>query len=70
MIGFVLLNREILDWEWYQSPTVSRLFIHLMLKVNFKTKKWQGITIQRGQLVTSVNSLSSYTNLLANIRKT
>jgi DNA-binding transcriptional MocR family regulator len=59
MIGFVLLQREIMDWEWYQSPTVSRIYIHLILKVNFIEKKWQGIIIERGQLVTSINSLSS-----------
>jgi len=29
MIGFVLLHREILNWEWYQSSVVTRLYIHL-----------------------------------------
>ncbi len=59
MVGFVMLHREFLDWEWYQCPTVSRLFIHLILKVNFIDKKWQGVVIKRGQIVTSTNHLSS-----------
>ena len=59
MIGFVLLQRSIMDWEWYQHPTVSRLYVHLILKVNFIEKKWQGVTIKRGQLITSTNSLSA-----------
>lgn len=58
MVGFVMLHREFLNWEWYQSSNVSRLYIHLILKVNFIEKKWQGIIIERGQLVTSINSLS------------
>ncbi|WP_027127098.1 hypothetical protein [Gelidibacter mesophilus] len=59
MVGFVMIYRDLLEWEWYQSPTVSRLYFHLILKVNFTDKKWQGIIIKRGQLVTSLNSLSS-----------
>lgn len=59
MIGFISLDRSIMDWEWYQHPIVSRLYIHLILKANFKEKKWQGFVINRGQLVTSVKSLSS-----------
>lgn len=59
MVGFVLLHRDIMNWEYYQSPGVSRLYFHLILKVNFIEKKWQGIIIKRGQLVTSINSLSA-----------
>jgi hypothetical protein len=48
-----------MDWEWYQSPNVSRLYFHLIFKANFKDKKWQGNLIKRGQLITSNNSLST-----------
>jgi hypothetical protein len=48
-----------MDWEWYQSPNVSRLYFHLIFKVNFRDKKWQGNLIKRGQLITSNNSLST-----------
>jgi DNA-binding MarR family transcriptional regulator len=59
MIGFVKLNREILEWEWYTQATVSRVYFHLLLKANFESKKWQGILIPRGQLITSLAHLSS-----------
>lgn len=59
MIGYVLMHRDILDWEWYQSPNVSRLYFHLILKVNFKDKKWQGQLIKRGQLITSLSHLGN-----------
>ncbi len=56
--GFVKLSRDIMYWEWYQSSNVSRLFIHLVLKANFKDNKWQGQLIKRGQLVTSINHIA------------
>lgn len=58
MVGFILLHRELLEWEWYQSPNVFRVYIHLLLKANFVSKKWEGIVIERGQLVTSFDHLS------------
>ena len=58
MVGFVMLHRDIIDWEWYQSQETTRVFIHLILRANYSDKKWQGITIKRGQLVTSNNHLS------------
>lgn len=59
MIGFIKLPREFLQWEWYSHPTVSRLFIHLILKVNYTDKKWQGTLVKRGQLITSTHHLVS-----------
>lgn len=51
MGGWVKLHRKITDWEWYQDANVMRLLIHLILTVNYEPKKWQGITIQPGQIV-------------------
>lgn len=59
MAGFIQLKRDIMDWEWYQDPNVFRLYMHLMLKANFKDKRWQGQLIKRGQLVTSYGHLAS-----------
>jgi len=61
--GFLVIDRSLLEWEWYQNPVVSRLYVHLILKVNYKDKKWQGIIIKRGQLVTSNEKLSLDLNL-------
>ncbi|RAJ17819.1 hypothetical protein [Olleya aquimaris] len=59
MVGFILLHRDIIEWEWYHSPEVFRLFIHLTLKANYNDKKWQGVQVKRGQLITSIAHLSS-----------
>ncbi|WP_426431418.1 hypothetical protein ACPX19_03090 [Winogradskyella sp. HB-48] len=59
MVGHIILHRDIMEWEWYQSPNVFRVYIHLLIKANFKDKKWQGKLIKRGQLITSIGHLAS-----------
>ena len=62
-IGFIKLHRQILDWEWYKDNNTKILFLHLILKANFKTKKWQGIEVKRGSFITSLQNLSFETGL-------
>ena len=58
MVGHIKLHRRILDWEWFDDEKTFRLFIYLLLKANWKPKPWKNIDIKRGQLATSVTSLS------------
>lgn len=61
--GFVKLHRSILSWEWYDSPDTMRLFLHLLLTVNYEPKKWRGTVIDRGQRVCSLATLAKETRL-------
>ena len=61
--GFIHLYRSILNWEWYHDIKTSRLFIHLLLSVNYTTGNWRGIQIKPGQIVTSYQKLSAETDL-------
>jgi hypothetical protein len=61
--GFISLYRSILKWEWYDNINTTRLFLHLLLTVNYYDEKWHGIEIKRGQLVTSTAKLSKETRL-------
>ena len=63
MSGWVKIHRKITEWEWYHDINVRLVFIHLMLRANFKDKKWQGTTVQRGQFVTSIGHLSAEVGL-------
>lgn len=56
--GYIKLHRKLLEWCWYDDDTVFRLFIHILLKANYRTVKWHDITIERGQLITSTVKLS------------
>lgn len=61
--GYVAFPRGLTDWEWYTEPNTARLYFHLLLTANWSRKQWQGITIQPGQLVTSVAHLSAQTGM-------
>lgn len=61
--GFIKLHRSILKWEWYDEPNTMRLFLHLLLTVNYEPKKWHGITVGRGQRVCSIATLAKETRL-------
>ena len=63
MEGWISLYRKFVNWEWYTDANTMRVFLHLLLLANHKENKWRGILIERGQLVTSYNSLSDDLNL-------
>ena len=63
MDGWIKIHRSILSWEWYDDSNVVRVFLHLLLTANYEPKQWHGITIERGQIVTSVASLACQTQL-------
>lgn len=58
MSGWIKLHRSIIDWEWYTDTNVTRLFYHLILTVNYEPKKWRGIPIFAGQIITSHENLA------------
>lgn len=63
MEGWIKIHRGLLDWEWYSDTNCVRLALHLLLKANFQTRRWRGITVRRGQLVTSRAALARETGL-------
>lgn len=64
--GYIKLHRKMLDWSWADDPTVFYFFVRLIFAVNYKDKTWHGITIKRGQMVTSLNGLCESMNLSKN----
>lgn len=63
MDGWIKLHRKLLDWQWYDDTNIVRVFLHLLLKANFDIKGWHDISIERGQLVTSIKNLAAETHL-------
>ena len=61
--GFILIHRKLLEWEWYSSVNDTRLFIHCLLKANWKDGKFKGVDIPRGSFVTSIRKLAKETGL-------
>lgn len=63
MEGWIKIHRGLLDWEWYSDTNCVRMALHLLLKANFQAKRWRGIIVERGQLVTSRSILARETAL-------
>ena len=56
--GWIKLFRKFTEWEWYGDINTKTVFIHLLLIANFEEKRWMGRTIERGQAVIGLFSLS------------
>lgn len=61
--NFVKTYRSLMHWEWYQTPHMGHLYMHLILSANYVDSKWRGMLVKRGQLVTGLNSLSVATGI-------
>ena len=61
--SWVKIYRSMMQWSWYTDPKTSHLFLHIILAANAKPGKWRDLTVDRGQLVTSVSKLSVQTGL-------
>ena len=51
--GYIHLHRRLLDWEWFTDSAMVHVWVYLLLRVNWTTRRWQGIDIHPGQVVTS-----------------
>lgn len=61
--SFITLNRKILSWRWYKNSSVSRVFIHCLLRANWKDNDVEDMKIMRGQFVTSYGKIAEQTGL-------
>jgi len=61
--GWIKLHRRFLDWEWFTTPNMVRLFTFLLVAANHEDGRWQGVEVKRGQLVTGRQSLSAKTGI-------
>lgn len=56
--GWVKLHRKLLEWEWYEDAHMVHLLVHLLLTATHEDRKYKGLTIKRGQLVTTIKELA------------
>lgn len=60
---YIKLYRKLVNWEWYTDITTFKLFMHCLIKANWKPGRWRGHQYKRGQFFTSLASLSKETGL-------
>lgn len=62
-MDYIKLDRKLMNWEWYGNINTCRLFIHMLLKANWKDGKFEGKVIPRGSFVSSLPKLAEETQL-------
>ena len=60
---WIKLYRKFTEWEWYSDVNCKVVFLHLLLTANWQPKKWQGITIDVGEVVTGRSALADAVGL-------
>lgn len=63
MDGWISISRNILDWGWYMDKNTFKLFLHMLLKANWKDGEFMGVKIERGSFATSFSTLVAETGL-------
>lgn len=60
---FIKVYRKLMEWEWYTDVNTTKLFIHCLLRANWKEGKWKGIHYKAGEFITSLPSLAEESGL-------
>jgi len=63
MSGFIKLHRRMLQWEWAAAPSTLVVFVHLLLRANYEPRRWRGLELLPGQVVTGRAALAEQTGL-------
>ena len=60
---FIKVYRKLLDWEWYTDTNTKALFIHCLLRANWKAGTWHGVSYDAGEFITTLPKISAETGL-------
>lgn len=56
--GFIKIYKKMLDWEWYKDNNTKCVFMHCLLKANWKDGRFRGYEVPRGSFVTGRRQLA------------
>ncbi len=55
--GYVLLDRNILHWHYWQNHNTLIVFLWLLMKAQFHESYFSGVKIERGQVATTLSNI-------------
>ncbi len=61
--SWIKLPRMFMNWQWYQNTNMVHLYLYLLLNANIENKLYCGISIQRGECLVSLSTLSRDTGI-------
>lgn len=63
MNGWIKIHKKFLEWEWYGDTTMTAVWLHILLSVNWEDTRWQGIEIKKGQCIFGRKAWSKKLNI-------
>lgn len=64
--GFIVLKRQIDQWQWWDVPNAVSLWLHILIDANWADAYWHGISVPRGSFITSIGKLAAECNMSMN----
>jgi hypothetical protein len=61
--GWIKIYRSLLYWEWADVPEMVARWVRLIIRATHEDTQWHGVTISRGQLVTTTAKLAAESGL-------
>lgn len=61
--GWIKLHRSLTQWEWWDDQNTTRLWLTILLHVSHEPKRWRGIELKAGEMVTSYRKLARLSGL-------
>jgi len=52
-----------MDWQWFKHSEMVHLFVYFLIKANHEEGVWMGQKIEKGQMITGLNSLKNDTGI-------
>lgn len=68
--GYIKIHRSMLEWEWHKDPNTTALFLHCILKANWKDSRFQGVKVPRGSFISSISTLAKECGLTIRATRT
>ena len=57
-MSYIKLHHRMLKWGWIDSPETLALWVHILLRANYKPTEWHGEMYEEGTFPTSIEKLS------------
>ena len=63
MNDFFKVSRKITEWEWFTDGNMLKVWIYLLGSAQYKKTRFEGIELQRGQVIIGRKKLAEKTGL-------
>lgn len=61
--GYILIDRNMCEWRWWQKHNTVIVFLWLLMKAQFHESYFKGVKVSRGQVATSVANIEKSNGL-------